>query len=303
MLPYSLFVAFVFAWMALAQPTGLDLSKDEMAHLTNDPEITHKVSLMVTRTSGSSEEDVGNLVFGMFGGTVPKTVDNFIGLATKVNGYGYENCLFHRIIKDFVVQGGDFERSDGTGGYSIYDKSLFKDEDFSIKHNKKGRLSMANAGPNTNGAQFFVLTGDSSASLDGRHVVFGQLILGFDVLEQLNVAKTKTNDRPLDNWTFNLASVTDVEGKIIAGSAEKDKETSETEQEKVGDELLAEKVPEKGEKSEKAEKWTESTKASELGSLSSIHYLGLVGLFSFAGYYALRWSRRRHGITITGFRS
>lgn len=290
----QLFLLLALAWTVLAQPIGLDLSKDELSHLANDPEISHKVSLTVTRRSKSSEEEVGKLIFGMFGKVVPKTVDNFIGLATMSKGYGYENTLFHRIISDFVVQGGDFERADGTGGYSIYDKSLFNDENFSIKHNKKGRLSMANSGPNTNGAQFFILTGDSAANLDGRHVVFGQLILGFNVLDELNSAKTTSNDRPTDDWTFSLSEVTDANGQS---------ETKETEGLKYG-----EKNENSGKKPEILDdmpgQMAESVKASGLASPSSpLQFIGLIGVFSFAGYYALRWSRRRHGINITGFRS
>lgn len=288
-----LFLLFVLAWTALAQPIALDLTKDEISHLANDPEVSHKVSFTVTKTSKSAEEEVGKLVFAMFGSVVPKTVDNFIGLATLAKGYGYKNTLFHRIIKNFVVQGGDFERADGTGGYSIYNKGLFEDENFSLKHNKKGRLSMANAGRDTNGAQFFVLTGDSALSLDGKHVVFGQLILGFDVLEKMNVADTDIKDRPEEDWKFSLS-------ELIGASENSDtKETTkegETKTEALG---TAEESDD-----DKLEQVSEPAKISELASLSSpLHFIGLIGVFSFVGYYALRWSRRRHGITITGFRS
>lgn len=288
-----LLLLFILAWTALAQPTGLDLTKDEISHLANDPEVSHKVTFTVTKTSKSTEEEVGKLVFAMFGSVVPKTVDNFIGLATLAKGYGYQNTLFHRIIKDFVVQGGDFQRADGTGGYSIYGKTLFDDENFLIKHDKKGRLSMANAGRNTNGAQFFILTGDSAVSLDGRHVVFGQLILGFDVLEKMNVADTDIKDRPKDDLKFSLSELTDASGNQDAQETTKEGEmkTESSGSADVSNDDKPDQVP-------------ESTKISELASLSSpLHIIGLISVVSFVGYYALRWSRRRHGITITGFRS
>jgi cyclophilin family peptidyl-prolyl cis-trans isomerase len=142
------------------------------------------------------------LTIELFADTTPKTAENFRALCTGERGTSsvsnkaltIEGCKFHRVINGFMAQGGDFTKGDGTGGESIYGEK-FRDENFIRKHDSPGMLSMANSGANTNGSQFF-LTFKPTAHLDGRHVVFGQVIDGMNVLRVIESVATDKGDRP-----------------------------------------------------------------------------------------------------------
>lgn len=131
-------------------------------------------------------EQRGRLLVEVFRHVLPRTSQNFLSLSLNEFGFGYRLSYFHRIIPGFMAQAGDFEKSNGTGGYSIYGEK-FDDEGFPFPHDRPGLLSMANSGPNTNGSQFFITFGPCP-HLDNKHVVFGQVIQGFHILNDLDMS-------------------------------------------------------------------------------------------------------------------
>ncbi len=137
---------------------------------------------------------IGKIIIKLFDKIVPKTSNNFRKLCETKK---YVTSPFHRIIKDFMLQSGDFTNYNGTGGKSIYGKQ-FEDENFKLNHDRPYLLSMANSGPNTNGSQFFITTTETP-HLDGLHVVFGEVIDGFEIVKKLNITKTDSDDKPIDN--------------------------------------------------------------------------------------------------------
>lgn len=168
----------------------------------------------------------GRIVFRLFDSIVPRTALNFKSLCTGERGIGsttgknlsYENTIFHRVIPGFMCQGGDFSKRDGTGGESIYG-GKFADESFRVKHTKYGQLSMANAGPNTNGSQFFITFGNAP-HLDGKHVVFGETVEGINVLQKIEKVDTGDRDRPAFGQEVLISACGVIGEKLTTDSAQ-----------------------------------------------------------------------------------
>lgn len=144
------------------------------------------------------DKSIGRIIMELRGDVVPKTAENFRALCTGEKSFSYKGCPFHRIIPKFVCQSGDFINKNGSGGISIYG-GKFEDENFTLKHTDAGILSMANAGPNTNGSQFFI-TFAKAPALDGHHVVFGKVVQGMDVIQKIEsygTAEGKPTKEPI----------------------------------------------------------------------------------------------------------
>jgi cyclophilin family peptidyl-prolyl cis-trans isomerase len=170
--------------------------KEDFKPSIDPPNLAKNKEYIVLSISKSPKENqeipIGDIYINLFEDIVPKTCHNFKSLS-KIE---YKNCVIHRLIKGFMLQTGDYENSNGTGGASVYGKK-FQDENFDLKHTKRGLLSMANSGPDTNGSQFFI-TFDAAPHLDGKHVVFGEVVKGWDVLDVIEAMDTNSKDEPIE---------------------------------------------------------------------------------------------------------
>lgn len=152
----------------------------------------------VTFTISIGNSTAGDVVIGLFGKLTPKTVENFATLASVegFQGKSYKDSLFHRVIPNFMIQGGDITSQDGRGTFSIYG-TKFDDENFVVNHGEAGLVSMANAGKDTNGSQFFI-TLVPTPWLDGHHTVFGKVLEGIDIVLRIGSQPTDESDHPIE---------------------------------------------------------------------------------------------------------
>ncbi|XP_073952765.1 nuclear cyclophilin protein Moca-cyp isoform X2 [Choristoneura fumiferana] len=206
----------------------------------------------------------GRIVFELFNDVAPKTAENFRALCTGEAGIGkvtgkpltYKGMLFHRVVKDFMIQGGDFTNANGTGGESIYG-GTFEDESFELQHDKPYLLSMANRGKDTNGSQFFITT-QPAPHLDNVHVVFGQVVSGAMLVRQLEALPVDRNARPLQDASVAAC------GQLVRGHVKKRKEKKSEESEAESDESQKkEKKKKKKDKKEKKKKRHHSASEEE----------------------------------------
>jgi len=225
-----------------------------------------------------NKQPAGRIVFQLYNDICPKTCENFRALCTGEKGYSkstetrlyYQGSTFHRVIKGFMIQGGDISKADGTGGESIYG-GMFEDENFKISHTKPYLLSSANSGPNTNGSQFFIIT-NTAPQLDGKCVVFGEVIKGQEVIKKIEEQKVDKKDKPMVAVT--IITCGEIKPEVIIkpkeqpkekskrADKEKDDEDKEKDQDKDSKSKSKSKIKSKGSSSSSASDYSGSSGSS-----------------------------------------
>lgn len=194
-------------------PSNAHLTLHTFFPQSYEVDVTHKVTFTVQ--VGNDSSATGQLVIGLFGKLAPKTVENFVTLASEngFQGKSYKNSIFHRVVPSFMIQGGDITSGDGRGTFSIYGQ-YFEDENFVLNHGQAGVVSMANAGKDTNGSQFFI-TLVPTPWLDGKHTVFGVVLdkASLDLVYRIGSVETNKEDRPLEDVRILDSKVEVVEEK------------------------------------------------------------------------------------------
>lgn len=199
---YSVLFLFLFSFTFIACG-GMKSENDQNTSNKNQKETqTMPDSKIDTLTVAVVQTNMGTIEIELFADKAVKTVQNFIGLAEKKY---YDGIIFHRVIDNFMIQGGD-PTGTGSGGQSIWGKPFEDEVKTGLKHESDGILSMANAGPNTNGSQFFI-TLAATPWLDGKHTVFGKVISGIEVVKTIGKVKTNQNDRPLTDVAMQKVTI------------------------------------------------------------------------------------------------
>jgi len=215
---------------------------------------------------------VGRVVFQLFSDVCPQTCENFRALCTGEKGIGkltgkplhYQGSTFHRVVPEFMIQGGDFSDGNGKGGESVYG-GMFQDENFELKHDQPFLLSMANKGPNTNGSQFFILT-QTAPHLDNIHTVFGVVLSGKEVIKEVEQLQVDKKNRPLQDARIIKSGELVPKAKKKESSSEDSSEDSSTDEE--------EKIKKKlKKKKKKAKKMKKKNKEMEEGEIEDSHPL------------------------------
>jgi cyclophilin family peptidyl-prolyl cis-trans isomerase len=200
---YRILSIFLFS-LIFAACGGVSVdNKNQNTTDTNQKEATSMMEpKQDTLTVAVIQTNMGTIEFELFADKAVKTVQNFVGLAEK--GY-YNGVIFHRVIDNFMIQGGD-PTGTGRGGQSVWGKPFEDEVNTGLKHDSEGILSMANAGPNTNGSQFFITLKDTPW-LNGKHTVFGKVISGMDVVKAIGKTKTDQNDRPQSDIVMQKVTI------------------------------------------------------------------------------------------------